>query len=457
MQVTKEINPYIFRAYDIRGIADVDLTDDVVYTIGLGFGSKLITLGHHDCIIGRDNRLSSLRIRNALVKGLTDSGVSVIDLGLCTTPMYYYACLLKNINRGLMITASHNPKDNNGFKFAFDETGNACGEAITAFRDYLCQASFTTGEGEVSYYDIKKEYYKLMQQSITLGNRKIKAVIDCGNGTTSLFAYNLYSLFNIDLVMLYDQSDGTFPNHIPDPSIESNMEALKQKVKEVKADIGIAFDGDGDRVGIVTNEGTFLPADIFMIMAIRDVFKHSDNKKVLFDVKCSKTLADEITKLGGSYVCYRTGNSYTRRMTKEANCVIGIELAGHIYFRDKFLGFDSGMYAGLRLIEILSKTDKDIKGLLAGINQYYATPEIKVPVADDQKFKIVESVKAYAQSRGYAINDIDGVRVDFPDGWALVRASNTGPNITVRFEGKTMEYMETLKQEFMTVLNQLLI
>jgi len=454
MKITNEINKYIFRGYDIRGIADKDLTDDAVYTIGKAFGSKLIDDGNTNCFIGRDNRNSSPRLREALVNGILDSGVSVIDLGLCTTPMYYYACILKNVPSGIMITASHNPKDDNGFKFAFNDKGNACGKEIEDFRDYVLAGKFHDGKGDLSYYNIVNEYYDLMTWSINLGPRRVKAVIDCGNGTTSLFAKTLYNKFNIDAVMLYDESDGNFPNHIPDPAVEDYMADLKKKVISEHADVGLAFDGDGDRIGIISNTGKYIPADIYMLLMARDVLPKNNNKKVLFDVKCSKALSDEITKLGGTYECYRSGNSYTRRETREGNCILGVELSGHVYFRDKFLGFDSGMYAGLRMIELLSNTDKTVDELLEGINKYYSTPEIKVPTPDEIKFKVVDKVKEYAISKNYQINDIDGVRVEFADGWALVRASNTGPNITLRFEGKTEAYRDQLQKEFTDVLEK---
>lgn len=473
MKIVRDIDPYIFRGYDIRGIAGENLTEDVAYTIGLSFGTKLANEGKTICMVGRDNRLSSPMLANALITGILETGTDVVDLGVCTTPMYYYACINNKIESGIMVTASHNPKEDNGFKIAFDKSGNACGQDIQDFKDFTCHAKFKQGTGKHLYYDIKEEYFELMKSSIKMGPRHVKVVVDCGNGTTSLFAKDLYSQFPMDLTMMFDESDGSFPNHHPDPSVESNLEQLKKKVVELGADVGISFDGDGDRVGMVTNTGRFVPADQYMILMVRDIFQKSLNKKVLFDVKCSKALPDEIERLGGTYICYKTGNSYTKRETREKDCVLGGELSGHIYFRDKFLGFDSGMYAGLRLVELLSNTDKTMDELLSDIPKYYATPEIKIATEDSKKFQIVEKVKEYACEKGYNINDIDGVRVTFDKiptgnvadkniqsayaaGWALVRASNTGPNITVRFEGSTEEAKEELQTEFMNVLNRYL-
>ncbi len=455
MELVKEINPNIFREYDLRGIVPTDINEDVAYTLGKSFGTYLIKeLNEHKCVIGHDNRLSNPGVSDALIKGILETGCDVVDLGLCTTPMYYYASIVLDIAPGIMVTASHNPKEYNGFKIAFDRSGNACGEMIYNFRDYTHNMVFLDGNGELSFYDIKDEYFELMKNSINMGDRKVKAVIDSGNGTTSLFVKELFGLFNMDITYLFAESDGNFPNHTPDPSVESYMESLKKAVVDNNADVGIAFDGDGDRVGIVLENGKWISADMYMIMLVRDIFKNSSNKKVLADVKCTKSLSDEIEKLGGEYICYRTGNSYTKRETRESNCVLGGELSGHLYFRDKFPGFDSGMYAGLRMLELLSKTDKKASELLEGINVYYSTPEIKVDSTEEKKFGVIDKVKEYAKEKGYNINDIDGVRVDFPDGWALVRASNTTPCLTLRFEGVSEEVRDRLKDEFMEVVNK---
>lgn len=456
MELVKEINPYIFRGYDIRGVYPNDINENISYTIGRSFGSKLILLGKKVCIIGRDNRLSSTSLHDALVKGILESGVDIVDLGLVTTPMYYYASIYKNIDCGIMITASHNPKDENGFKIAFDNKGNAYGEIIEEFRDYTKKLDFHEGMGTLYHFDIKDKYYELMKDSIIMGPRKLKVVIDCGNGTTSLFAKDIYSMFNIDLISIFDESDATFPNHHPDPFVEENLIKLKEKVLEVGADIGIAFDGDGDRVGVISDTGEFVSIDKYMIIIARDLLRKYRGAKILYDVKCSKVLPDEIIRLGGIPYCSRTGNSYTKRYTKEENCIFGGELSGHVYFRDDFLGFDSGIYAGLRLVELLSYTDKSLSEILKTIPKLYNTPEIKLAVKDEYKFDLVDKVINYAKESGYNVNTIDGARIDFDDGFALIRASNTGPNLTLRFEGETLEIMQKLEKEFTDLINSLL-
>ena len=288
-----------------------------------------------------------------------------------------------------------------------------------------------------------------------MGERKLKVVLDCGNGTTSLYAKYIYSQFpNLDITMICDESDATFPNHHPDPSVPENNKMLIEKVKEVNADIGIGFDGDGDRVGFVTEKGEILPIDKAMIIYIRSINKNVVNKTYLYDVKCGKALEDEIVKLGATPICYRTGNSWTRYEVNKERIPFGGEYSGHLYFTDRWPGLDSGLYNGLRMLEILSKTDKSLTDLLDGINTYYNTPEIKVAVTDETKFKIVEAVTKYVQSKNYKYLDVDGIRVQFDDGWALVRASNTGPNLTLRFEAKTPERLEEIKKEFEEIVEK---
>lgn len=353
-----------------------------------------------------------------------------------------------------MVTASHNPKDDNGFKFAFDESGNCKGQEIQDFLAYILKKEFLKGEGEVREYDIHDEYVELFKSNLHFGSRRVKVVLDPGNGTSSIIMKELYSLFPIDIITINDVSDGNFPNHHPDPCVEDNLEQLKKKVIEEQADIGLSFDGDGDRMGMVSNSATFIPTDYFMIIVIRDIIHKVSKKEFLYDVKCSKSLSDEIEKLGGTSICYRTGNSYTKAKVRDADLPFGGELSGHVYFRDRWLGFDSGLYAGLRMLEILSHTNKTVDQLLEGINRYYATEELKFKSNDDIKFGIVEKVLEYAKEKGYEVLEIDGAKVLFEDSWALVRASNTGPNLTARFEARTKERLEEIQREFLTLMEK---
>ncbi len=456
-KIKENINKNIFRGYDVRGIYPEELDEDTAYTFGLGFGSHIKNIGKTTCIVGHDNRLSSPALYEALIEGIKSTGINVIRLGLCTTPMYYYACIKLKIYSGVMVTASHNPKQDNGFKFAFDEKGNCKGQEIQDFLQFILEGNFNEGNGSIEDYDIEPDYLDLYSNAFDFGERKLKVVLDPANGTTSPFVRKIYEMFpNLDLTIINEESDGRFPNHHPDPCVENNLTQLKEKVKELNADVGISFDGDGDRLGVITNSGVFLPTDYYMIIIVRDIINKVDKKEFLYDVKCSKSLSDEIERLGGKGICYRTGNSYTKAKVREDNLPFGGELSGHVYFNDKWPCFDSGIYAGLRLVEILSHTDKSVSELLEGINEYYSTEELKFPSGDDVKFSVVDKVTEYAKERNYDCNTIDGVRITFDDGWALVRASNTGPNLTMRFEANTELRLAEIQKEFTDLVNNLI-
>ena len=451
-----KVNKLMFREYDIRGIYNEDIDEEVSYLIGRAFGSNLKRIGKTETLVGYDNRISSPIIEENLVKGITESGVNVVRLGLVTTPMYYYGWDLLNIKCGVMITASHNPKEYNGFKFSYNGIHNAYGKDVYNLYDTIINKNFTSGNGTIINKDIKSEYIKLLWENIELGNRKLKVVYDCGNGTTSIVAKEVFNNPNIEFIPIFADSNPEFPNHHPDPCVEENLAYLKKKVLETHADVGIAFDGDGDRVGVVDEKGNMVEIDKYMIIIWRDIYNKVKNKKCLFDIKCSKALEDELIKLGVEPVCYRSGNSYTKAMSVEGNFPFSGEYSGHVFFRDKFPGYDDGIYAGLRLIEILSKTNKTVSELLLGINTYYSTKELKMKVNDEIKFDIINKVKEYCLSKNYKIITIDGVKALFDDGSAVVRASNTGPNITMRYEAKTKERLNEIEKEFINLLNKLL-
>lgn len=452
-----EIDKTIFKEYDIRGTYKENLDEEIAYVIGRGYGSYIQEkLQENTCVVGRDNRLSSPSLSKELIRGITDSGCNVIDYGLVTTPMHY---LSRHINHllGIMVTASHNPKEDNGFKFSFDYLANARGKMIYEFRDYILKNDFTSGKGKVIQKDIKKDYLEYMKKNISMGEKQVNAVIDLGNGATTCIAKDVHALFpNIQATFICDASDGSFPNHHPDPAVEENMQMLKEKVLETHADIGLAYDGDGDRIGVILENGEYISADQIMLLIVKHLLPVIKNKTVLYDVKCSKSLEDEIKKLGGTPYCYRTGTSYTEAKTKELNLPFGGEFSGHIFFNDRDYAIGSGIYAGLRLLEILSKSDIPLSKMLEDTTKYYSTPEIKIPTTNEKKFDIVNHVIEYVKEKGYDINDIDGVRINFQNGWGLVRASNTGPNLTLRFEATTKEYLEELKKEFTKVVEKYL-
>ena len=447
------MNPNIFREYDIRGTYPESINETVAYTIGRSYGSYLKEkLEQTTCIVSHDNRLSSPSLAAYLIKGITDSGLNVFNYGLTTTPMHYYARYIHNLF-GIMVTASHNPKDDNGFKFSFDNLANARGKMIEDFKNYTFEGKFLSGVGTVSSGNITEKYVEYLRYGIELGNKKCKVIVDLGNGSTSIIARKILEKLNIDFDILFEENDGRFPNHHPDPIVEENLEALKNAVIKNKADCGIAFDGDGDRIGVVNELGQVIPTDHYMILIIRDMINKVKNKSFLYDVKCSKALEDEIKRLGGSPICYRTGASYTQAQTKELDLPFGGEYSGHVYFRDKIADVGSGIYAGLRLIEILSKTNQPLSTLLADIPKYHSTPEIKFASTDEMKFVVVKKIKEFCLNQKWVINTIDGVRVSFSTGWALVRASNTGPNITMRCEAETIEGLNNLKTIFTNLIN----
>jgi phosphomannomutase/phosphoglucomutase len=442
----------IFREYDIRGKYPDELNESGAYTIGRSYGSIIQEkYGQNTCVVSYDNRLSSHSLAVNLIKGITDSGCNVINYGLTTTPMNYYGRYLNNIY-GIMVTASHNPKDDNGFKFSFDNLANARGQMIKDFKEYTLNGIFKTGTGTVTNNDITEKYIEYMKNGITLGPRKRKVIIDCGNGVTCTVARKIFSKFNIDFEIINEENDGSFPNHHPDPAVAENMVQLQKKVIETHADLGIAYDGDGDRIGFVKEDGTLMQTEEFMIIIIRDIIKNVTNKTFLYDVKCSKALEDEIIKLGGTPLMYRTGASYTEAKCKEANLPFGGELSGHVFFRDKVADIGSGIYASLRMVEILSKTNLKVTELCQGINKYFATPEIKIHSDDDKKLMVIENIKKYCQEQNFPIIDIDGIRMSFQTGWALVRVSNTGPNITFRAEATNQDDLNKLNAYFMNLI-----
>ena len=451
-----ELNKGMFREYDIRGIYGQDLNEEVAYNIGRAFGTKLREKNSPKTVVAYDNRLSSVSLEENLVRGLVETGIHVLRLGLATTPMCYFAANYLNTNCSMMITASHNPKEYNGFKFSYNGIHNAYGSSVMEIYDTIVSGNFASGVGSYENVDIKDAYIDLIVSKLDFGERKVKVVYDPGNGTGSIIADQIFEKIRnkVDSVGIFNISDGTFPNHHPDPCISENLNLLKQKVIDSESDVGIGYDGDADRVGFVDEKGTFIEIDKFLIIMWKYLYDKVSKKECLFDVKCSKALEDELIKLGVKPVEYRTGNSYTRAASAEGDYPLSGELSGHVYFRDKFPGYDDGIYVGMRLIEMLSHTDKPLSYFLNDIVKYYSTPEIKVPVTDETKFEIVSKIKSYCDSKGYNYIDIDGVKAKFSDGFALVRASNTGPNITTRFEATTESRLNEIKNEFETELKK---
>lgn len=447
MDIVKPIKE-IFKAYDIRGKFPDEINRDVAYTIGKAYGTKLLSIGKNKCIVGYDNRESSIELSLSLSLGILSTGVDVINLGLVTTPMAIYSKEVLKIPSYVMVTASHNPKDDNGFKFSFDESGNVKGDDIDKFYDLVISGNFKEGMGKFSRYNVEKDYLELFRRGINIGDKKLKVVIDLANGTTSCIARELFEQFDIDLTIINEESNSSFPNHHPDPCVAANQQQLQDKVLELHADLGIGFDGDGDRCGIVDNLGHIIPTDIYMAIMCKDIILNNEDKRILYDVKCSNALKDEIVKWGGVPICYRTGASYTMAKVIDDNILFGGEYSGHVFFNDRIPVIGSGIYAGLRMVEVLSKTDKKLSDLVDSISKYYSTEEIKIHSPNDIKDRVIEDIKKYCINMRFNIDLTDGVKIIRPDSWALIRVSNTGPNITVRFEADTEDKLFLIKREF---------
>lgn len=449
------MNKDIFRAYDIRGVFNDSLTKETAYLIGRAFGTKIKSMNQDRTVVGYDNRESSITIFEELTKGIMEAGVTVYSIGLCTTPMLYFSFLNLNVKSGIMITASHNPKEYNGFKMSFNGLFNAHGHEIQEFRDFILKGEFSTGNGGFITCDIKTKYVDYLLSEIKI-DRPLKIVFDAGNGSTTCIIKDILDRLEIDYVPLFFDSDSNFPNHHPDPSVASNLADLRAKVLEVNADAGFAFDGDGDRIGMVDEIGNIIEPDKIMIIAVRDILKSLSDKRILFDVKCTTALRDEIVKLGGIPIESRTGNSYLlAAMVKEKYMLAG-EFSGHIFFNDKFSGFDDAIYVALRMIEILSKKDVRCSELLNGINKFYNTDEMKIRVTDKNKFVIVEKFIELAKSRKLLVETLDGCKIITESGFVLVRASNTGPDLSLRIEDKSFDELDRLKDYWLSEITSII-
>ncbi len=436
------MNPRIFREYDIRGLVDQDLTAEGATLIGQGLATYLSRQGKQKAVVGRDGRLSSPRLRDPLVQGLVAGGMEVTDIGVCPTPVFYFSLFHLNRDGGAMITGSHNPPEFNGFKVCSGKE-TLYGEQIQDLRRIIESQNFIHGQGSVSRREIIPAYRQFLSQNIRL-RRKIKVVIDSGNGTAGLVAPGILRDLGCEVIDLYTEVDGRFPNHHPDPTIPEYMGALIAKVKETGAEVGIGYDGDADRIGAVDHLGNIIWGDQLMILFSRQVLRNHPGATIVSEVKCSQNLYDEIARNGGRGIMGRAGHSLLKKQMKEEKALLGGEMSGHIFFADRYFGYDDGIYASCRLIEILSQTEKRIPDLLADIPQTFNTPEIRVDCPDDKKFSIAEKVKEFFRKE-YPIVDVDGVRVLFPDGWGLVRASNTQPILVLRFEARTPERLQEIR------------
>lgn len=441
------LNPEIFREYDIRGRVGSDLTSETVRLIGRAYGTYLQrnagTPDRNTVIVGRDNRASSDEFRDALLEGLTSAGCEVIDIGLVVTPILYFSRVHLGIDGAVMITGSHNPPDMNGFKLCRG-LGTIYGEEIQKLRGIIETGDFVEGKGLVRTEDVVPAYFGMMKEKIMLGPRKLKVVVDAGNGTASFFAPRLLEEMGCEVVRLYCDPDPRFPNHHPDPVKPENVRDLQKTVLAEQADLGLAYDGDADRIGAVDDRGNIIWGDTLMILYWREILPKHAGTTAIIEVKCSQALVDEVERLGGRPMFYKTGHSLIKAKMREIGAVFTGEMSGHMFFADEYFGYDDAFYASGRLLRILSNDRRSFSEMTADLPRYYSTPETRVDCPDRDKFSVVERVRDHFRKR-YEVIDVDGARVLFPQGWGLVRASNTQPVLVVRCEARTPEALEEIK------------
>jgi phosphomannomutase/phosphoglucomutase len=443
------MNPNVFREYDVRGVVGKDLNEEFVFSLGRAIGTYAARHKIKKMTIGRDCRLSSNDYHNFLINGLNSSGIETIDIGLCATPMLYFSIRHLKVEGGVMITGSHNPPEFNGFKICIGND-TIYGENIQELRKIMESGQYVTGIASSSFQDITTAYQNYLFDNVKI-TRKIKVVVDAGNGVGGHFALPILQRYGCEVIPIYCEPDGHFPNHFPDPTVEENLTELIKIVREQKADLGIAFDGDADRLGVISDNGEIIWGDKLLLLFAREILKEKPNSTIIGEVKCSQTLYDDIKKHSGRAIMWKAGHSLIKAKMKEEKAILGGEMSGHLFFADRYFGYDDAIYAAIRLLEILSQTEQKISELLADVPQTFATPEIRIDCADDKKTQVVERIKKHFQNNPGLI-DIDGVRIPFEDGWALVRSSNTQPVIVLRFEASSASSLQKIRNEVENLL-----
>jgi phosphomannomutase/phosphoglucomutase len=443
------MNPQIFREYDIRGVVGHDFDASDVERIGRAFGTYVRQRGGKRLAVGRDHRLSSEAFCAALSQGLQATGCDIVDIGLVPTPLLYFALFHLSTDGGCMITASHNPAEYNGIKLCFGQ-GALYGDEIQQIGRLAEQGPFAEGTSQRTEAEVRSAYMAYITKQIQL-HRPLRVVVDAGNGTSGLVVQDLLRRLGCEVYELFCEVDGTFPNHHPDPTVPENLTDIIREVKARKADIGLAYDGDSDRLGVIDEHGEIIWGDRLLVLFAREILSRRPGAKVIFDVKCSQVLLDDVRQHGGTPIMWKTGHSLIKKKLYEEQAAVAGEMSGHLFFADGYFGYDDAVYASCRLLQILDRTNAPLSTLLRDLPVTYSTPEIRVTCADEDKFQVVEQVTARFQQAEQAreVITIDGARVVFPDGWGLVRASNTQPALVLRFEAKTPEGLEAI-QTFVT-------
>lgn len=442
----------IFKAYDIRGIVDKSLTVETVKLVGQALGSTALEAGVKAMIIGRDGRLSGPKFAEALAEGMLASGIDVIDIGCVPTPVLYFATYELGTGSGVEITGSHNPPEYNGLKMMVDGV-TLSGEAIQTVKQRILNQDFKHGKGTLKHVDILDRYIERITSDLKLA-RPMKVVIDCGNGVAGAAAPQIFKAIGCETTELFCEVDGTFPNHHPDPSQAENLVDLIKAVKDTDSEFGMAFDGDGDRLGIVTKEGDIIWPDRQMILFARDVLSRNPGAEIIYDVKCTRTLPEAIEAAGGKATMWKTGHSFIKAKLKESGAAMAGEMSGHIFFKERWYGFDDGIYAGARLCEILSKMDQTPSEVFAALPDTINTPELRLEFEEGEHYKFIERLQQNADFPDATVHTMDGLRVDFDGGFGLVRASNTTPMLIMRFEANDEAMLKDIQEQFRAVLLQ---
>ena len=442
----------IFKAYDIRGVIGKTLDAGIARHIGRAFGAAALAKGEHKVVIGRDGRLWGPELAAALAEGLRDAGVDVIDLGVVATPMVYFGTNVLDTRSGIMVTGSHNPPDYNGFKMVL--AGEAIyGDAILALHDSIAayDGKIAGQRGAYGTHDIRAAYIERIVGDVKLA-RPIKIAVDCGNGVAGAFAPELFRRMGAEVIELFCEVDGHFPNHHPDPAHPENLQDLIRALQETDAELGLAFDGDGDRLGIVTKDGQIIFPDRQMMLFAAEVLSRNPGAEILYDVKCTRHLAPWIEQHGGRALMWKTGHSLVKAKLKETGAPLGGEMSGHIFFKDRWYGFDDGLYAGARMLEILTR-ESDPSKLLNGLPIASSTPELHLHLQEGENFALIDTLRKQASFPGSErVNDIDGLRVEYADGFGLARSSNTTPVVVLRFEAETPQALERIQADFKRVI-----
>ena len=437
------MNQAIFRQYDIRGVVGKDLTPDIVRTLGKGIGTMLQQKGAKRMTLGWDARLSSPDYRDAITEGVVSTGTDVIQLGMCPTPAFYFSIYQLQADGGVMITGSHNPPEFNGFKVNVGQE-SIYGEQIQDLFRLIEKGTFAQGEGTVKQYDIIADYKAYLKSAFGI-DRPLRVALDSGNGTAGLIAPEVFKYYNCVAYELYSEPDGNFPHHHPDPTVPEYMQDLKAKVLEKNLDFGVAYDGDADRIGVIDDQGNIIWGDELMIIFSRKILRTNPGAAIIAEVKSSQRLYDDIAANGGRPIMWKTGHSLIKAKMKQEGALLAGEMSGHIFFGDRYFGFDDAIYASLRLAEIVASSDKLLSEYLADLPKAYSTPEIRFDTPEEKKFEVVKKAQEYFKAQGYEVNDIDGVRLNMGDGWGLLRASNTQPVLVMRFEAQTEQRLQEIR------------